>query len=105
MMAETEKFCRLCETCAQLKGEYQAPAGRLHPLPIATRPWESVGIDFIGPFPEVAGHNYLWVVICQMTSMVHLIPVNTRTMASQLSTIYMREVMRLHGLPSLIVSN
>jgi hypothetical protein len=100
---ETEKFCKSCETCAQAKGEYQKPAGKLHPLPIATRPWESVGMDFIGPFPEVQGFNYLWVVICRMSSMVHLIPVNTRTTASQLSTTYMREVVRLHGLPSSIV--
>jgi len=35
-------------------------------------------MDFIGPFPEVNGYNYLWVVICRMTSMVHLVPVNTK---------------------------
>jgi hypothetical protein len=62
-------------------------------------------MDFIGPFPEVDEYNYLWVVICRMSSMVHLIPVNTRTMASQLSVIYMREVVRLHGLPSSIISD
>jgi len=56
-------------------GEYQNPAGKLHLLPIATRPWKSIGMDFIGPFPEVNRYNYLWVVICRMTSMVHLIPV------------------------------
>ena len=104
-MAETEKFCSSCETCTQAKGEYQAPVGKLHLLPIPTKPWESVGMDFIGPFHEVAGHNYLWVVICQMTSMVHLIPVNTRMTVSQLSAVYMHEVMRLHRLPSLIVSD
>jgi len=37
--------------------------------------------------------------------MVHLIPVNTKTTASQLSTIYVWEIVRIHGLPSLIVSN
>ena len=103
--SETEKFCKACETCAQAKEEYQKPAGKLHPLPIATRPWEAVGMDFIGPFPETNGFNYLWVVICRMSSMVHLVPVNTKTTASQLSTIYMREVVRLHGLPSSIVSD
>ena len=104
-MAETAKFCRSCKTCTQAKGGYQASAGKLHPLPIATRPWELVGMDFIGLFPEVAGHNYLWVVICWMTSMVHLIPVNMRMMASQLSAVYMHKVVRLHGLPLLIVSD
>jgi len=50
------------------KGKYQKTAGKLHLLPIATRPCESIGMDFIGPFLEVNGYNYLWVVICRMTS-------------------------------------
>jgi transposase InsO family protein len=64
-----------------------------------------IGTDFIGPFLEVDGFNYLWVVICRLSSMVHLIPINTKTTATQLSSIYMREVVRLHGLPSLIMSD
>jgi hypothetical protein len=28
-------------------------------------------MDFVGPFPEVNGYNYLWVVICHMINMVH----------------------------------
>ena len=105
LQVDVEKFCASCEVCARSKGEYQAPAGKLHPLPIPTRPWESIGMDFTGPFPEVDGYNYLWVVICRLTSMVHLVPVNTTTTASQLSVIYMREIVRLHGLPSSIVSD
>jgi hypothetical protein len=62
-------------------------------------------MDFIGPFPEVDGYNYLWVVICRLTSMVHLVPVSTMTTASQLSVIYMCEIVHLHGLPSSIVSD
>jgi transposase InsO family protein len=72
---------------------------------MATKPWESIGMDFIGPFPEVDGFNYLWVVICRLSLMVHLIPINTKTMATQLSSIYMREVVRLHGLPLSIMSD
>jgi len=82
----------LCKICAQAKGKYQEPAGKLHPLQIAMRPGESIGMDFIGPFPEVNGYNYLWVVICRMTSMVHLIPVNTKMTVSQLSTTYIQEI-------------
>ena len=37
--------------------------------------------------------------------MVHLVLVNTTTRASQLSVIYICEVIRLHGLPSSIVSD
>ncbi len=53
-------------------------------------------MDFVRPFPkvEVEGQkfNYLWVVVYWMT-------------ASQLSGIYMHEVVQLHGLPKSIVSN
>jgi len=76
----------------QAKGEYQKPIGKLCPLPIATWPWDSIGMDFIGLFPEVDRYNYLWVVICRMTSMVHLVPVHMKMTASQLSSIYIWEV-------------
>jgi hypothetical protein len=89
----------------QAKGSYQALARKIHPLPIPMRPWESVGMDLIRLFPEVDDYNYLWVVICRMSSMVHLILVNTRMMVSQLSVIYMHKIVCLHGLPLLIISD
>jgi hypothetical protein len=62
-------------------------------------------MDFVGPFPEINGYNYLWVVICHMINMVHLILVNTKMTASQLSWIHLKKVVRLHGLPVSIVSD
>ncbi len=65
-------------------------------LPVPTKPWKSIGMDFIGPFPEVEvdgqKFNYLWVVVCQMTSMEHLISVHTKMTASQLLGVYMCEI-------------
>jgi len=40
-----------------------------------------------------------------MTSRVHLIPVNVNITASQLSWLYVKEIVRLHGLPKSIVSD
>jgi len=100
---EVQKFCNSCQVCLKAKEDARPPQGLLHPLPIPTQPWQSIGMDFIGPFPEIDGYNYLWVVICRMINMVHLIPVNTKTTASQLSWIYLKEVIRLHGLPDSIV--
>ena len=105
MVKDTQTFCRTCELCQQAKGSNQMTMGKLHPLPIPTKPWDSIGMDFIGPFPEVKGYNYLWVVICRMTSMVHLVPVHTTMTAKELSWKYLREIVRLHGLPSSIVSD
>jgi hypothetical protein len=62
-------------------------------------------MDFVGPFPESSGHDYLWVVICRLTSMVHLVPIKTTTTASELAWLYIREIVRLHGLANTIVSD
>jgi transposase InsO family protein len=58
-----------------------------------------------GPFPTSKGYDYLWVIICRLTSMVHLIPVNITVKASELGSLYVKEVVRLHGLPNSIVSD
>jgi hypothetical protein len=83
----------------------QKPTGKLHPLPIPTKPWDSIGMDFVGPFPESRGHNYLWVIICRMTSTVHLVTVTINVTATELSWKYLCEIVSLHGLPSSIVSD
>ena len=62
-------------------------------------------MDFVGPFPRSNGHDYLWVVICRLTSMVHLIPINTTIKTSELAWKFITDVVRLHGLPDSIVSD
>src|ERR1700723_214958 len=102
---ETDKYCDTCPTCQVSKTSTQRPIGLLHSFPIPNRPWSSIGMVFIGPFPKSHGFNCLWVVICRLTSMVHLIPINTMTTASELTSLYVKEVVRLHRLPHFIVSN
>src|SRR5579875_2014411 len=101
--AHIEEFCKSCNICQRAKTSNKKPAGELHSLPFPTKPWESIGMDFIGPFPESQGYNYLWVVVCRLTSRVHVIPLNTTITASQLSWLFVKEIVRLHGLPKSIV--
>jgi hypothetical protein len=102
---EVEKYCSTCSICQAAKKENRKTAGLLHTLPIPNRPWGSIGMDFVGPFPESEGYDYLWVIICRLTSMLHLIPVKTTIKASELAWLYILEVVRLHGQPESIVSD
>ena len=104
-MQEVDKYCSSCTICQANKSNTQRPVSLLHPLPIPNRPWGSIGMDFISPFPKSQGYDYLWVIICRLTSMVHLVPVNTTIKALELSALYVREVVHLHGLPDTIVSD
>jgi hypothetical protein len=81
------------------------PLGLLHSLPIPDRPWGSISMDFLGPFPKSKGYDYLWVVICRLTGMVHLIPCTTKTRASELGYLFLKEIIQLHGVPDSIVSD
>jgi hypothetical protein len=63
-------------------------------------------MDFIGPLPpSPAGENFLWVIIDRFTSMVHLIPIKTTTNTTELAHLYIREVVRLHGIAKSIISD
>ena len=62
-------------------------------------------MDFMGPFPECMGYDYLLVVICRLTSLVHLIPTNTSAKATDITWLFLKDIVRIHGLPETIVSN
>jgi Integrase zinc binding domain len=102
---DVEQYCKMCPICQTTKSSTQRVPGLLHSLLIPSQPWSSIAMDFVGPFPESNGYNYLWVVICHLTLMVHLVPVRTTTTASELAWLYIREIVRLHGLAESIVSD
>jgi Integrase zinc binding domain len=105
MGPEVDRYCDTCSICQANKTSTQRPVSLLHPLPIPNHPWGSIGMDFIGPFPTSHSYDYLWVVICRLTSMVHLILVKTMIKASELASLYIKEIVHIHGLPDLIVSD
>jgi hypothetical protein len=102
---DVKLFCDSCSMCQATKTINQQPQGLLHSLPIPTKPWSSISMDFVGLFPLVNNFDYIWVVLCRLTSLVHLIPLRTTTTASQLALLFMNHIVRLHRLPETIVSD
>jgi hypothetical protein len=62
-------------------------------------------MDFVGPFPLVNNFDYIWVVLCRLTSLVHLISLQTTMTASQLALLFMNHKVHLHRLLETIISN
>src|SRR5258708_3560501 len=67
--------------------------------------WMSITMDFIGPFPKSFDSNYLWVIVCHLTSQVHLVPIKMTTNALELTYEFLKNIVHLHGLPKSIVSD
>lgn len=105
MSSDIGVFCKSCTTCQRNKTSNSRPTGLLKPLPLPRRPWESVGMDFVGPLPKSRGCDLLFVVIDRLTSMVHLIPTNTSVTATGVASLFVSNIVRLHGLPDSIVSD
>jgi transposase InsO family protein len=105
MGRDTEKFCNSCRTCQTTKRTIRRQPGLLHPLPTPETPWSSIAMDFMGPFPTSLGYDYLWVILCRLMSNIHLIPIRTTTKALELAFVFLCKVIRLHGLPTSIVSD
>jgi hypothetical protein len=89
MAKDIAVFCDSCNACQALKTSNKRPHSLLHTLPIPMRPWELVGIDFMGPLPMSQDCNYLIVVIDRLTSSVYLILINTMVTATQVVWLYL----------------
>ena len=103
MGKDIEKFCLTCGSCQISKTSNKHLLRLLHSLPIPTRPWESVSMDFISPFPKSDRFDYLWVIICRLTNLCHLTPISVRMMTVDLTWYYIRAIVHLHGMPKSIV--
>jgi hypothetical protein len=107
--SDTNTFCQTCGTCKRSKPSNQKPYGLLNPLPVPGVPWESIGIDFVGPLPESSNRDgtfdSITVIICLLTAMVHLVPSRINYNSKQIAELMFEEVYKLHGLPKHIISD
>ena len=51
------------------------------------------------------GHDAIWVIIDRLTKSAHFIPIKITFSLEQLAEFYVREIVRLHGVPQSIISN
>ena len=109
MVGDIDKFCRSCHTCAVSKPLSGKPHGKLKTMPVPTRPWQYIGIDFVGPLPEssnrTGSYDMICVVIDLLTSMVHIIPTKQTYRASDVAELMFDSIYKLHGLPERIISD
>ena len=63
-------------------------------------------MDFVYGFPRTArGYNAVWVIIDKLTKPAHLLGMKTTDTTETMSQLYIREIVRLHGVPLSIVSD
>ena len=103
---DVSDYVKSCLPCQSNKAGHQVPAGKLQPLAIPERNWDTVSMDFIGPLkPSKAGKNSLLVFVDKLSKQVHIVATTTAITAPETANLFLEQVVRYHGLPRTIVSD
>ena len=105
MKVDVAEFVAKCQTCQVVQAEHKKPAGELQPVFIPEWKWESISMDFISGLPVCQGKDWIWVIVDRLTKSAHFIPVKGTTTSSQYAELYVKEIVKLHGVPKSIISD
>ena len=98
-------YVRSCDECQHNKSPRHARFGLLQPLQVPYAAWTSISTDFITQLPESKGRTQIMVVVDRFTKMAHFIALEQNATAKDVADIVLREVWKLHGLPTAIISD
>ena len=74
MQNDLRKFVETCVICQQVKGT-STNQGLYQPLPIPSRPWQAISMDFVMGLPtKKQGYDNIFVVVDYFSKMAHFIP-------------------------------
>src|SRR5262249_49120892 len=106
MKKEIADYVARCHTCQMINVEHRKPAGELRSLPIPQWKWEHISMDFVSALPKTKDKfDSIWVIVDRLTKTAHFIPIKTGYKLERLAQIYVKEIVRLHGVPVSIVSD
>ncbi len=106
MKKDSLEFTKKCLICQKVKAERIKIPGKLQPLDIPQMKWECISMDFITGLPKIAGNfDSIFVVVDKLTKVAHLIPTRATASAIDIAQLFIREIVRLHGVPARIISD
>ena len=106
MKRDVSEFVTKCMVCQKVKAEHQVPLGLLQPIRIPEWKWDRITMDFVVGLPlKIRKHDSIWVVVDRLTKSAHFLPVGTDYALNKLVELYIREIVRLHGIPISIISD
>ena len=106
MYTDIRNYVLSCSACQANKPSNAAPMGLLQPIDAPDRRWDTVTMDLITQLPRTKdGHDAIVVFVDKFSKMAHYAATTTTVTAPQLASIFWREIVRHHGIPSSIISD
>lgn len=105
MYRSISKYVSACHQCQTKKRPTTRPAGALQPITPPQHPFQRVGIDFLGPFPDSAAHHR-WIIVAvdYLTRYAETKAVSNAT-AAEVADFFLHQILLRHGAPQFIISD
>lgn len=94
-----------CLVCQRTKFSVQRQPGMLHPLPIPSRPFEHVHLDFMSNLPVSNGYDSVLILVDRFSKFAYFLPCTTTITAQETAELLLRNVFCTHDLPKIIISD
>ncbi|PKA54032.1 hypothetical protein AXF42_Ash016197 [Apostasia shenzhenica] len=62
-------------------------------------------MDFVCGLPKSKGCDAIWVIVDRLTKSAHFLPIKMTHPLEYLAKLYIDEIVRLHGVPTSIISD
>ena len=105
MDKDVRSFISACATCARNKTSTRPHSGLLQPLPIPSRPWSHIALDFVTGLPTSEGNTTILTVIDRFSKAAHFIALPKLPSSRETADLLFKHVFCLHGIPADIVSD
>lgn len=105
LKADVESFVKSCEVCQQTKYVTSSPAGLLQPIPIPTKVWHDLAMDFITHLPSYKGNTTILVVVDRVSKAAHFGMLPSTYTAYSVAELFSTMICQLYGFPNSIISD
>ena len=105
MSRSIKTFVSTCDVCQKSKPKRHAPIGLLCPIPIPTRPFEVVTMDFIPELPKSNGFDNILVVVDKLTKYGIFIPCSTQITEEETARLFFKHIIAQYGLPQQVITD
>jgi hypothetical protein len=100
MKPSVESFVKQCGVCQHAKHELCKYPGLLQPLPVPQHSWSDISMNFIEGLPLSNGYSVILVVVDKFTKYSHFIPVKHPFSAASIASLFLDNIVKLHGVTS-----
>ncbi|XP_077429679.1 uncharacterized protein LOC144056607 [Vanacampus margaritifer] len=105
MEPEVREYIEACSVCARNKTSTRSRMGLLQPLPIPSRPWAEISLDFVTGLPLSKGKTTVLTVVDRFSKMVRFLALSKLPSAKETAEVMIKHVFRVYGFPRDIVSD